>query len=240
MHCSRTRSGAVAYVKPQIEFDGSKRKSLDQIWRRSLPRIQNRAVALVGSGEHKAVADRIANASVTVIEGSLPPAPERPLILATLMARRFGPSVETRSRSALSAEGRSDVDLLLLNPQPDRAEIKEAIEHARLAGWTALLHFNRVESFDPDAVLARDELTALTDAIAETGSPVVVASMGSPYILPAFHHTAAQLQLQYLRRLSTRNAAGATRSAKAGQPRPSRGCLTLNANAPNSEIRLSR
>ncbi|HEV3312904.1 MAG TPA: glycoside hydrolase family 3 protein [Chloroflexota bacterium] len=151
------------------------------------------AARVVGSAANLAVADRIAEASVTVVDGALPPPSDRPLILATLMARRFGPSVETQLRSALAAEGRSDVDLLLLNPLPDEAQIREAIEHARAAGWTALLHFNRVESFDPDAVLARDELTDLTDAVAATGTPIVVASMGSPYILPAFTKASATL-----------------------------------------------
>jgi beta-N-acetylhexosaminidase len=150
--------------------------------------------AKVGGSANFAVARRIADASVTVVDGSLPPLPEgRPLIMATLMARRFGPSVETQLRSALADEGRDDVDILLLNPQPDEAQRAEAIEHARAAGWAALLHFNRVESFDPDAVLARDELSELADSISATGTPLVVVSMGSPYILPAFRSASARL-----------------------------------------------
>ena len=160
---------------------------------RPAPVDPDAARSIVGSAGHQAVADRIAAASVTVVSGKLPPPPERPLIMATLMARRFGPSVESQLRSALAAEGRPDIDLLLLNPQPDASQIKEALEHAQSAGWAALLHFNRVESFDPDAVLARDELAQLTDAIAATGCPVIVASMGSPYILPAFDKATATL-----------------------------------------------
>ena len=152
------------------------------------------AEARVGGSHNFAIAKRIADASVTVVNGAVPPLPAgRPLIMATLMARRFGLSVENQLRSALSTQGRDDVDLLLLNPQPDEAQRSEAVAHAHAAGWVALMHFNRVESFDPDAVLARDELTELTEAIAATGTPLVVVSMGSPYILPAFRSASAQL-----------------------------------------------
>lgn len=152
------------------------------------------AEAKVGGSDNAAVAQRIADASVTVFDGTLPlRAKGRPLIMATLMARRFGPSVESQLRTALSEGGRSDVDLLLLNPQPDEAQRRDAVEHARAAGSAALLHFNRVESFDPDAVRARDELAQLTEAIVATGTPLTVVSMGSPYILPAFEGVAARL-----------------------------------------------
>lgn len=147
----------------------------------------------VGTPAHAAVAERIAEASITVIDGSLPPPGPQPLIMATLMARRFGPSVESQLRSALATENRDDVDLVLLNPVPTDSEFQQALEHARASGWAALLHFNRVESFDPDAVLAREELAGLARAITDAGVPLVVVSMGSPYILPAFETATARL-----------------------------------------------
>lgn len=141
----------------------------------------------VGTKAHAEVARRIADASVTTLSGRLQPAGDKPLIMATLMARRFGPSVEAQLRSALAAVGREDVDLLVVNPLPDVGQIEQAVERAKTAGWAALLHFNRVESFDPDAVATRTELVALAEAIVEAGVPLTVVSLGSPYILPGFY-----------------------------------------------------
>jgi beta-N-acetylhexosaminidase len=56
-----------------------------------------------------------------------------------------------------------------------------------------LLHFNRVESFDPDAVLMSDELVALVDEVAATEVPVAAVSMGTPYALSRVREAAARL-----------------------------------------------
>jgi beta-N-acetylhexosaminidase len=109
------------------------------------------------------------------------------------MARRFGPPVELQLRNALEAVGWSDAEILMLDPRPDPAETEKAIEAARRTGWAALLHFNRVESFDPDAVLMSDELVALVDAVAATQVPVVAVSMGTPYALSRMSKAEAQL-----------------------------------------------
>jgi hypothetical protein len=81
----------------------------------------------------------------------------------------------------------------MLDPQPDSAEAQKAEAAARLAGWAALLHFNRVESFDPDAVVMSDQLVALMDRVAMTGVPVVTVSMGTPYALSRMRDTSAQI-----------------------------------------------
>jgi hypothetical protein len=81
----------------------------------------------------------------------------------------------------------------MLDPQPDSAEAQKAEAAARLAGWAALLHFNRVESFDPDAVVMSDQLVALMDRVAMTGMPVVTVSMGTPYALSRMRDTSAQI-----------------------------------------------
>ncbi len=81
----------------------------------------------------------------------------------------------------------------MLDPMPDATQIEEAVEHAQVAGWAALLHFNRVQSFDPDAVLADDELVALADSVADAGVPVSAVSMGSPYALVRFTGAGARL-----------------------------------------------
>ena len=75
---------------------------------------------------------------------------------------------------------------MILNPLPDAGQIEQAVERASASGWAALLHFNWVESFDPDAVATRTELVALAEAIVDAGVPLTFVSLGSPYILPAF------------------------------------------------------
>lgn len=151
------------------------------------------AKAAVGTPAHAEAAERIATASITLVEGKLSPPSSRPLIMGTRMARRFGPPVEAQLRTALGAIGWGTADVLMLDPAPDATQIREAVAHAQAADWAALLHFNRVQSFDPEAVLIGDELVALTRSVAETGVPVTVASMGSPYALPGFSAAVARL-----------------------------------------------
>jgi beta-N-acetylhexosaminidase len=155
--------------------------------------VPEEAQVSVGTPGNAEVAKRIATASITRLEGRIPPAGERPLIIATRMARRFGPMVEVQVRAALSAIGWQSADVMMVDPAPDHAQIAAARERAEAAGWAALLHFNRVQSFDPEAVLTSDELLALAEAVSETGVPLTVASMGSPYALPLFSTATAEL-----------------------------------------------
>jgi beta-N-acetylhexosaminidase len=147
----------------------------------------------VGTPEHAEVARRIAVASITLLDGRIEPPGERPLIIATRMARRFGPMVEVQVRAALSALGWQQADVMMVDPAPDYAQISAARERAEAAGWVALLHFNRVQSFDPEAVLTSDELLALAGAVTEEGVPLTAVSMGSPYALPLFTSATAQV-----------------------------------------------
>ena len=107
--------------------------------------------------------------------------------MATLMARRFGPSVEAQLQGG--TRGRRKERRRSADPQSaSRCRSDRACGgRATAAGWAALLHFNRVESFDPDAVATRTELVALAEAMVDAGVPVTVVSMGSPYVLPGFH-----------------------------------------------------
>jgi hypothetical protein len=147
----------------------------------------------VGTPEHAEVARQIADASITLLDGRIPTPSAQPLIVATRMARRFGPKVEVQLRAALSALGWPQADVMMVDPVPDHAQIAAVRERAESAGWAALLHFNRVQSFDPEAVLTSDELPALAEAVAQTGVPLTVVSMGSPYALPLFRTAAARV-----------------------------------------------
>jgi len=151
------------------------------------------AGSAIGTAAHAAVADRIAAASVTIVDGTLAPPPARPLIMATRMARRFAPSVEVQLRAVLTSIGWADVDVLMLDPTPGDPQIQRAVRRAREAGWAALLHFNQVQSFDPDAVLVGEELVSLVGLVEDAHVPVAVASLGSPYILSGFQRASARL-----------------------------------------------
>ena len=151
------------------------------------------AEAAVASPAHAAVAERIAAASVTLLQGSLTAPTDRPLIIATRMARRFGPSVETQLRAALAVVGWDSAQVLMVDPTPDDTQIRKAIREAQAAHWVALLHFNQVASFDPDAVLVSGALIELARQVSESAVPVAVGSLGSPYVLPPFAGAGALL-----------------------------------------------
>lgn len=151
------------------------------------------AKAGVSTRDHSRVAERIAAASVTLVSGALTTPTGRPLLLATRMARRFDPPVEAQLHAALGAVGWHDAEVMMVDPFPDSEQVAKALEHAIDARWVALLHFNRVQSFDPEAVLTSPELVSLADEISSAGVPLTVVSMGSPYALPRFPAGGAQL-----------------------------------------------
>ncbi|HZS94708.1 MAG TPA: hypothetical protein VFA78_07915, partial [Chloroflexota bacterium] len=151
------------------------------------------AQATVKTHDHTRVAERIGAASITLVDGALTPPSGRPLIIATRMARRFGAPVEAELRAGLAAAGWTDVDVLMVDPFPDSEQADRATRLAREAGWAALLHFNRVQSFDPESVLTSDELISLAESVTGAGVPLAVVSMGSPYALPLFVSATARL-----------------------------------------------
>jgi len=144
----------------------------------------------VGTPEHAEVAERIAAASITLVDGALAPPTLHPLVMATRMPRRYGPGVEVQLRSTLSALGWKDAEVMMLDPSPGGEEIELARSRGAAAGWAALLHFNHVKSFDPQALLVSDELATLTGRVTATGVPTTAVSLGSPYVLPLFEATA--------------------------------------------------
>src|SRR5579884_223302 len=122
------------------------------------------ARAYVGDRRAAQVAERIAEGSLHFqTRGAGREATPKSLIMATLMARRFGPSVESQVRAALESEGLGDLEVMVLNPLPDPAEVNSALARAQEAGRVTLLHFNRVESFDPEAVGVSEELVSLVE-----------------------------------------------------------------------------
>jgi hypothetical protein len=96
-------------------------------------------------------------------------------------------------RAALAAIGWEGAEVLMVDPTPDATQIRKAVQQAHTAQWAALLHFNQVASFDPEAVLVSDELVDLARQVTSDGVPLAVASMGSPYILHPFSAAGALL-----------------------------------------------
>jgi beta-N-acetylhexosaminidase len=168
-----------------------------RIFGRSLSRPASRDLRAlhrdVGVDAHRAVAEGVADAATTLVRGMLAPISQRPLVIATRMARRFGPSVDAQLRAALASIGWESADVLIVDPTPDVSQVRKAVEQARAARWAALLHFNKVESFDPDAVGISAELAELAATVAATAVPLAVVSLGSPYVLTRFSTATATL-----------------------------------------------
>ncbi len=147
----------------------------------------------VGTAAAQDVAERIAAASITLVNGSVTEFNHRPLLLATQMSGWPRISVEPRLREVLDSEGWHDAQLLMLDADPHGAEYEEAMVRAARAESVALLHFNGVSSYEPDAVGASDELVSLANDIAHAGVSLTIISLGSPYALTRFPQADARL-----------------------------------------------
>jgi beta-N-acetylhexosaminidase len=152
-----------------------------------------RAAQSVARPENEKVAVRIAEASITLVSGELTPPPERPLVLATRMDRWFGPSSEEQLQAILANAGWAKADVMMVDSAPGDSQIDEARRRAQASGGAALLHFNRVQSFDPSAVATGSRLVKLAEELAGAGVPPTVVSLGSPYALPLFRTASATL-----------------------------------------------
>jgi beta-N-acetylhexosaminidase len=147
----------------------------------------------VGTPANEEVADRIATASITLVNGDAARIGDRPLLLATHMTGWPKVSVEPRLREALASAMWHGADLLMLDPAPNSDQEAAVVARAATAGSVALLHFNGVMSYDPDAVGASPELVSLANAIVDAGARLTVVSLGSPYALSRFPRAHARL-----------------------------------------------
>jgi beta-N-acetylhexosaminidase len=147
----------------------------------------------VGTPANEGVADRIAAASMTLVDGDAALIGDRPLLLVTHMTGWPRVSVEPRLRGALTSTAWHGVDLLMLDAAPNSDQVAAAVAKAATAGSVALLHFNGVMSYDPDAVGASPELAAMANAIVDAGARLTVVSLGSPYALSRFPRAHARL-----------------------------------------------
>ena len=180
----REAAGRVRRVKAQI---------FGEDLRRPAPISHEEAQANVGSAAHAEVAKRIAAASVTLVSGRLTTPSSRPLIMATRMDRWFGPTSEEQLRAVLASVGWEQAEVMMLDAALHGTQINAARKRAQAARWAALLHFNRVQSFDPAAVATGGGLVALADEVAAAGVPLTVVSLGSPYALPLFQNSVAKI-----------------------------------------------
>lgn len=147
----------------------------------------------VGTPAHEEVADRIAAASITLLHGDPDLSGDHPLLLATHMSGWPRVSVEPRLREALTSLDRDGIEIFMLDAAPSSDQITAAVARASTASSVALLHFNGVMSYDPDAVGASSELVSLANAVLDTGASLTVVSLGSPYALSRFPRAHARL-----------------------------------------------
>ncbi|MGH2411434.1 MAG: glycoside hydrolase family 3 protein, partial [Chloroflexota bacterium] len=139
-------------IEAGTRIETIKRQLFGEDLARPAPPDPEQARASVGTPAHRERAERIAAASITLVQGSLSSPPSNAVLIVTRMARRFGPSVETQLQAALSAIDWNGVEVLMVDPSPNAEQTERALREARAASWAALLHFNQVASFDPDAV----------------------------------------------------------------------------------------
>ncbi|WP_177155067.1 glycoside hydrolase family 3 protein [Glycomyces harbinensis] len=125
------------------------------------------AADAVGTSDHLAVADGIAERSVTLLanDGALP------FTAGTALVAGWGENTTTRLAGALASEG-LQASPMVTGDEPDAEAIKTAVEAAADADLVVAVTYN-VEAGSPQADLVA--------ALVGTGVPVVAAAVGTPY-----------------------------------------------------------
>lgn len=140
----------------------------------------------VGAPEHRAVAERIARASVTLVRdrADLVPLPAEPRrVLHVGYADGGSGSSGGRLVAELRAAGHT-VDHVRIGGAPGRGELDALRTRAQSADL--VLASVRVAPHQYRALGLRGGLPALLEELAAAGRPVVVVSLGSPYLLDSF------------------------------------------------------
>src|SRR5690606_3986765 len=140
----------------------------------------------VGAPEHRAVAERIARASVTLVRdrADLVPLPAEPRrVLHVGYADGGSGSSGARLVAELRAAGHT-VDHVRIGGAPGRGEL-DALR-TRAQSVDLVLASVRVAPHQYRALGLWGGLPALLEELAAAGRPVVVVSLGSPYLLDSF------------------------------------------------------
>lgn len=168
--------------------------------RRDLPDLSS-----VGSAEHRAIAQQIADAAVTLTQGELPVnlPPDGELAVVTVQPRNLTPADSSASVRVTLADAiarRHPVHALTLAREADAAEITAALEACR-AAHTVIVGTNDAYR-DP---AQRDFVQALH----ERGQRVIIVALRTPYDAAAFPQVAAVLCVYGVRAANCEAAARA-------------------------------
>ncbi|MCD0447384.1 glycoside hydrolase family 3 protein [Glycomyces sp. A-F 0318] len=125
------------------------------------------AADAVGTEEHRAVADEIAERSVTLLanDGTLP------LASGAVLVAGWGENTTARLAEALTSQG-LQAEALVTGEEPDAAAIQAAVAAAEGRDLVVVTTFN-VKDGSPQADLVA--------ALLATGVPVATAAVGTPY-----------------------------------------------------------
>lgn len=151
-----------------------------------------RVPAAVGQAEHRQVAARIAQASVTLVKNA-----SRRLPLAVSMGSRvlvtgWGGTTTVRLAEALRAEG-LEVWALETGADPGEEAVREAVDAALRVDYVVVL---------TREARSRPAQQTLVHSLLSTGTPVIGVAVGTPYDIAAFPQLDTYLALYGYRRVS--------------------------------------
>ena len=153
-----------------------------------------RVRTVVGCAEHRAVAERIADASITQLEGEdMPLSPGsagKVLVIATV-----GPEEEQRITDIGESGGKSsllfaqavcarcDADVVRMPEEPERGMVDELLARAQAYDTVIFASFVRTVSYKITSGMMAQEQERLIRSLAESGKRFVLAIFGSPYVI---------------------------------------------------------
>jgi len=170
-------------------------KSRVGLWNRRL--VDLRAIAAaVGVAADWALAQDIASRSVVLVRDSLRLVPLPPERRRKVVVAAFGDDGASSVGATLTAALRASVDTLRefrLYPASGPSSYDSVRAAAAGAGMVLFVASPRPAAWRPDAVSVPPTLAAIIEELALAGQPVILVSLGSPYVLAQVPHVAAFL-----------------------------------------------
>jgi beta-N-acetylhexosaminidase len=170
----------------------------------SLDRIYD----VVGIPEHTAVADRIAERSITLLRNSgnlIPLAGTRTARVLSVTFRRSTDVLAGRHFNRVLRETYPRLSTLDMDSDADERAYADALRRARGRPLVVVSTYSNYAG----AVDAREELADFIEDLAGIGVPHVVISFGNPYLVASFPDTQAYMLAWNGSEASQRAAAGA-------------------------------
>jgi len=165
------------------------------LWSQRL--VDLRAVAgTVGTSADWALAQDIATRSVVLVRDSLRLVPLSPERRRRVVVAAFGDDAASGIGTSFIAALRGGVDTLRayrLYPASGPASYDSVREAASGAGAVVFVAAPRPAAWRPDAVSVPPALAALIEELSAAGRPVILVSLGSPYVLAQVPRTPAFL-----------------------------------------------